>query len=70
MKIRSLTPNADYPSILVRYKLGDEIVCVDNETGEGVDIPDDATLVDISFYGSPGFTQQVVFDPAFADANF
>ena len=62
--IKSNTPNETAPSIVVRYTLDGVYAQANDITGAGVEIPDDAEIIDIAFYGSQDMTQQVVFLPA------
>lgn len=67
MILKCNTLNEQAPSIAVQYRKDGKVVCVDDETGAGVELPDDlrvADLVDISFYGSRAMTQQLVCIPA------
>jgi hypothetical protein len=67
MIIRSLTLDEDSPFIVVRWTLNGEYDQAHDSTGRGVDVPDDARIIDVNFYGSSAMTMQVIFDPAWSE---
>ena len=67
MIIKPLTVS-DNSFVVVRYTLNGEYRQAEDFTGNGVEVPDSAELVDIAYYGSKAMTQQIVFLPNWPDA--